>query len=120
LIPWREIILAHDADRVAANAIHVLTAGESRATATAIDTSDFADGLTLDQVLTAPVDIADDDLATYAEQRRQRTRRPITLACKLPADPYWTDRGLEAGDRVPGSLHASVMGRRVRCRRCSA
>jgi len=84
-----------------ANAIHVLTAGESRATATAIDTSDFADGLTLDQVLTAPVDIADDDLATYAEQRRQRTRRPITLACKLPADPYWTDRGLEAGDRVP-------------------
>ena len=84
-----------------ANAIHVLTAGESRATGTAIDTSDFADGLTLDQVLTAPVDVADDDLVDYAEQRRQRTRRPITLAAKLPADPYWTDRGLEAGDRVP-------------------
>ncbi len=88
----------------AANAIHVLTAGDSRATATAIDTTDFADGLTLDQVLTAPVDIADDDLADYAEQRRQRTRRPVTLACKLPADPYWTDRGLEAGDRVPVTI----------------
>ena len=87
-----------------ANAIHVLTAGDSRTTATAIDTSDFADGLTLDQVLTAPVDIADIDLAAYADARRQRTRRPITLACKLPADPYWTDRGLCAGDRVPVTI----------------
>lgn len=88
----------------AANAIHVLTAGESRNTATSIDTSDFADGLTLDQVLTAPVDVADHDLDDYAAARLAATRRPITLACKLPADPYWTDRGLAAGDRVPVTI----------------
>lgn len=83
------------------NVIHAITAGESRATGSATDTSDFADALTLDEVLTAPADIADDDLADWAEQRRQAVRRPVTVTCTIPADPYWTDRGLSAGDRVP-------------------
>lgn len=86
-----------------ANAVHVIAAGDARAMGNAIDTSDFADGLTLEQVLTAPADVAADRLTLnpYAEARLARTRRPVTLACKLPADPYWTDRGLTVGDRVP-------------------
>ena len=83
------------------NVVHAITAGDSRATGSASDTSDFADGLTLDEVITAPADIDDADLADWAEQRRQAVRRPVTISCRIPADPYWTDRGLRAGDRVP-------------------
>lgn len=87
----------------AASSVHVIAAGDPRAMGNAVDSSDFSDGLTVEQVATAPADVAADRLTLnpFAEARLDRVRRPAVVTCKLPAAPYWTDRGLSVGDRVP-------------------
>ena len=54
-----------------------------------------------------PADIDDADLADWAEQRRQAVRRPVTISCRIPADPYWTDR---ASVPVTGSPVTVIRG----------
>lgn len=73
----------------------------------AIDATSFAGGLTLEDVLTAPVEARPDTLGDRSTYTLHQRRRPVNLAVTIPASPYF-DLGLRVGDRVPVAIHAGL------------
>lgn len=101
----------------AANQITVRAPGDSLRVGTASNTSSFANSLTLEQQLQAPVDTADEALSAMAAKRLAQSDRPVNLEVTVSAD-LW-DRGLWVGDRVPvyiaaGSFYVDDIMRVVR------
>lgn len=87
-----------------ANVVNVFSAmPNSRGQATAIDTQSFG-GLTLEDSFTAVEDTWDEDLPQWADTHLQGTTRPVALAAKLPAAPYFTRYGLKVGEVVPVTI----------------
>lgn len=101
----------------AANQVTVRAPGDSLRVGTASNTSSFANSLTLEQQLQAPVDTADEALSAMAAKRLAQSDRPVNLEVTVSAD-LW-DRGLWVGDRVPvyiaaGSFYVDDIMRVVR------
>jgi hypothetical protein len=89
----------------AANVITVQSAYPgSRKQGYAIDPSAFANGLTIEEALSAPQDTWDDALDPMATTRLFQTTHAVNLALKLPASPYFTDYDLMVGQVVPVTI----------------
>jgi hypothetical protein len=92
-----------------ANVVNVFSAYPgSRAQGTAIDPNAFG-GLTLEDALTAVEDTWDDSLQAWADTHLFGTTRPVSLALKLSARPYFTRRGLGVGQVVPVTIVHGAM-----------
>jgi len=92
-----------------ANVVNVFSAiPNSRGQATAIDTHSFG-GLTLEDSFTAVEDTWDEDLPQWAATHLQGTTKPVALAAKLPAAPYFTRYGLGVGQVVPVTIRHGAL-----------
>jgi hypothetical protein len=88
----------------AANVVNVFSAYPgSRAQGTAIEPGSF-NGLTIEDSLNAVEDTWDDDLQAWADTHLHGTMRPVALSFTIPAQPYFTSRGLGVGQVVPVTI----------------
>lgn len=83
-----------------ANSITVLPPSGGWRTGASMEASAFANSTTIEDVLQAPVDASRDSLDRLAAKRLDQSVNPVALTVVVAADPLWTDRGLEVGDRV--------------------
>ncbi len=84
----------------AANYVVVGAPGESKREGADLETTAFANDLTLLTRETAPLDVALDTLDGLATHFAKNYSRPAVLTCKIPWAPFFQDRGLWLGDTV--------------------